>query len=32
VFSSAPAEFSQFIAAEIAKWGKVIRETNIKAE
>jgi tripartite-type tricarboxylate transporter receptor subunit TctC len=32
VFSSAPGEFSQFIAAEIAKWGKVIRETNIKAE
>ena len=32
VLSSSPAEFSQFIAAEIAKWGKVIRETNIKAE
>ncbi len=32
VFSSSPAEFSQFIAAEILKWGKVIRETNIKAQ
>jgi tripartite-type tricarboxylate transporter receptor subunit TctC len=32
VFSSSPAEFSQFIAAEIQNWGKVIRETNIKAE
>jgi tripartite-type tricarboxylate transporter receptor subunit TctC len=27
-----PEEFDAFIAAEIAKWGKVIREANIKAE
>jgi tripartite-type tricarboxylate transporter receptor subunit TctC len=28
----APAEFGPYIAAETAKWGKVIREANIKAE
>lgn len=27
-----PAEFGKFIEAEIAKWGKVVREGNIKAE
>src|SRR3990167_1848273 len=27
-----PAEFGPYIAAETAKWGKVIREANIKAE
>lgn len=26
---STPAEFDQFIAAETAKWGKVIRESNV---
>ena len=28
----APAEFGPYIVAETAKWGKVIREANIKAE
>lgn len=27
-----PAEFGKFIEAEIAKWGKVVKEGNIKAE
>jgi len=30
--SSTPAEFAAFIRAEIAKWGKVAREANIKVE
>ena len=30
--SRAPAEFSEFMRAEHARWGKVIREANIKAE
>jgi tripartite-type tricarboxylate transporter receptor subunit TctC len=29
---STPAEFADRIKAEIAKWGKVIREANIKAQ
>lgn len=29
---SAPAEFGKFIEAEIAKWGKVVKEGNIKVE
>jgi len=29
---STPAEFATRIKAEIAKWGKVIRDANIKAE
>jgi tripartite-type tricarboxylate transporter receptor subunit TctC len=29
-FASSPAEFGKFIAAEIEKWGKVIRAANIK--
>ncbi len=28
----APAEFDKFVAAEIAKWGRVIKEANIKVE
>src|SRR5262245_4842911 len=31
-FVSSPAEFTQFIADETVKWGKVIRAANIKAE
>lgn len=27
-----PAEFGKFMAAESAKWGKVIKEGNIKVE
>ena len=27
-----PAEFAEFQKAEIAKWGKVIKEAGIKAE
>jgi len=27
-----PAEFGKFIEAEIAKWAKVVKEGNIKAE
>jgi tripartite-type tricarboxylate transporter receptor subunit TctC len=27
-----PAEFAPYIVAETAKWGKVIKEANIKAE
>ncbi len=30
--AGSPAEFGQFIAADIAKWAKVIREGNIRAE
>ena len=30
VFAGSPAEFAAFIAAENAKWGKVIRAANIK--
>jgi tripartite-type tricarboxylate transporter receptor subunit TctC len=30
VFANSPAEFGKFIAAENEKWGKVIREANIK--
>jgi tripartite-type tricarboxylate transporter receptor subunit TctC len=32
VFASSSADFGKFIAAEIEKWGKVIREANIKPE
>jgi tripartite-type tricarboxylate transporter receptor subunit TctC len=32
VFPSSPFEFSQFIADEIVKWGKVIRAANIKPD
>jgi tripartite-type tricarboxylate transporter receptor subunit TctC len=32
VMTSTPAEFGKFIAAEIDKWGKVIRFANIKIE
>jgi tripartite-type tricarboxylate transporter receptor subunit TctC len=32
VFTSSPAEFTNFIAAETEKWAKVIRAANIKAE
>ena len=32
VFSSSPADFGRFIAAETEKWGKVIRTANIKPE
>jgi tripartite-type tricarboxylate transporter receptor subunit TctC len=28
----APAEFGKFVGAEIAKWGRVVKEANIKAE
>jgi len=28
----APAEFGPYIVAETTKWGKVIKEANIKAE
>ncbi len=31
-FANSPAEFGKFIAAEIDKWGKVIRVANIKPE
>lgn len=32
VVASSPADFSKYIASEIAKWRKVIRATGIKAE
>lgn len=32
VASSTPAEFAAFIRSEIAKWGKVAREANIKVD
>ncbi len=28
----APAEFNKFVAAEITKWGRVVKEANIKVE
>jgi tripartite-type tricarboxylate transporter receptor subunit TctC len=31
-FASSPVEFAQFIATETDKWGKVIRDANIKVE
>ena len=31
-FSNSPAEFGKFIAEYTEKWGKVIREANIKPE
>jgi tripartite-type tricarboxylate transporter receptor subunit TctC len=30
VFGNSPAEFRQFIAEEVDKWGKVIRTANVK--
>lgn len=27
-----PAQFAAYLKAQIAKWGKVVREGNIKAE
>ncbi len=27
-----PAEFGAFIATELAKWGRVVKEAGIKAE
>ena len=32
IMPSTPAEFAQFIDSERRKWGKVIRDYNIKAE
>ena len=32
VFASSPVEFTNFIAAETEKWGKVIRAANIRPE
>jgi tripartite-type tricarboxylate transporter receptor subunit TctC len=32
VFPSSPTEFAKLIADETAKWAKVIREANIKAD
>jgi tripartite-type tricarboxylate transporter receptor subunit TctC len=32
VFSSSPAEFGRFVAAENEKWGEVLRAANIKLE
>jgi tripartite-type tricarboxylate transporter receptor subunit TctC len=32
VFASSPVEFTNFIAADTEKWGKVIRAANIKAD
>ena len=31
-FAGTPADYGQFIAAETDKWGKVVREANVKAE
>ncbi|MFY9897273.1 MAG: hypothetical protein WBG18_03815 [Xanthobacteraceae bacterium] len=31
-FPGAPSEFSAFIAAETAKWGKVVKFANLKPE
>ncbi len=28
----APAEFNKFVVAEIAKWGRVVKEANIQVE
>jgi tripartite-type tricarboxylate transporter receptor subunit TctC len=32
VVASGPAEFGAFIRSEIAKWGKIVKDTGIKAE
>ena len=32
VVGSSPAEFTQYIRSDSAKWGKVIRDAKIKAE
>lgn len=32
VVASTPAEFQQLIAREVAKWGKVVKDANIKIE
>jgi tripartite-type tricarboxylate transporter receptor subunit TctC len=32
VVASTPEEFGKFLRAEIAKWGKVVREANIQPE
>lgn len=32
VIGSSPEEFSRTIKAELSKWGKIIRESGIKAE
>jgi len=32
VFVSSPADFGKLLADETEKWGKVIRDANIKAE
>jgi len=32
IVASSPAEFGAFIRAELAKWGKLVREAGIKAE
>lgn len=32
VVASTPAEFQQLIASEVAKWGKVVKDANIKIE
>jgi tripartite-type tricarboxylate transporter receptor subunit TctC len=31
-FPGSPADFGRFIAAETEKWGKVIREANVKSD
>jgi tripartite-type tricarboxylate transporter receptor subunit TctC len=31
-FVMSPAEFAEFIAAEVEKWGKVVRTANIKPD
>jgi len=31
VTSSSPNEFDRFVRSEVDKWGKVVRENNIKA-
>jgi tripartite-type tricarboxylate transporter receptor subunit TctC len=32
IVASTPAEFGRFFRAELAKWAKVVRESNIRAE
>ena len=32
VVSSSPEELQRFIVSEVARWGKVIRDANFKAE
>jgi tripartite-type tricarboxylate transporter receptor subunit TctC len=32
VVNDSPADFDQFVRAEVEKWGKVVRENNIKVE